>query len=44
MLCDNARATFKVTRDDANEHGIDDAIDMIARVIEDEVCETVYEE
>ena len=39
---DNARATLKVKRDDAEEDDIDDALDMIAKVIKDEVCETEY--
>ena len=37
---DNVRATLKVKRDDAEEVDIDDALDMIARVIKAEVCET----
>ena len=34
---DNARATLKVKRDDAEEDDIDDALDMIARVIKAEI-------
>ena len=43
MFCDNARATLKVTKDDADEDDIDDTLHMIARVIKAEVCETEYE-
>ena len=39
-FCNNARATLIVKRDDAEEDNIDDALDMIARVIKAEVCET----
>ena len=38
MFRDNARATLKVKRGDAKEDDIDDTLDMIARVIEAEVC------
>ena len=43
MFRDNARATLIVKRDDAEEDYIDDALDMIARVIKAEVCETEYD-
>ena len=40
---DNARATLMVKRDYAEENDLDDALDMIAREIKAEVCETEYE-
>ena len=43
MFRDNARATLRVKRDNAEEGDIDNAHDMIARVIKDEVCETEYD-
>ena len=44
MFRDNARAVFMVKRDDAEKDDINYALDMIARVIKAEFCETEYEE
>ena len=43
MFPDNARAALMVKRDDAEEDDIDDAFDIIARIIKAEVCETEYD-